>query len=114
EPLARAECPRGCRARRRGGFRRPAPDSRTAGSRGNRHRNRGRALPAVAACHNEPRRWMTMSNVKPAHSLRAENLALAYDGRQVISGLDLEIPDGGITVIVGANACGKSTLLRGI
>ncbi|WP_167041545.1 ABC transporter ATP-binding protein [Salinibacterium sp. ZJ454] len=51
---------------------------------------------------------------KPRHTLRAENLGLAYDGRPVIQGLDLTVPDGQVTVIVGANACGKSTLLRGI
>ncbi len=28
--------------------------------------------------------------------------------------LDVEIPDGSFTVIVGPNACGKSTLLRGL
>ncbi|GAB3617975.1 ABC transporter ATP-binding protein [Okibacterium endophyticum] len=51
---------------------------------------------------------------KHPHDLRAESLHLAYDGHEVIGGLDLEIPAGEITVIVGANACGKSTLLRGI
>lgn len=34
--------------------------------------------------------------------------------RVVVDALDLTIPDGRITVIVGANACGKSTLLRGM
>ncbi|MGY1803886.1 ABC transporter ATP-binding protein [Blastococcus sp. SYSU D00922] len=46
------------------------------------------------------------------HSLAAEELTLAYGERTVIEGLDLLVPAGGITAIVGANACGKSTLLR--
>lgn len=45
-------------------------------------------------------------------SLRVQDLRVAYDDRVVIDGLDLEIPPGRITAIVGANACGKSTLLR--
>jgi len=45
-------------------------------------------------------------------SLRVQGLRVAYDDRVVIDGLDLEIPPGQITTIVGANACGKSTLLR--
>ena len=48
------------------------------------------------------------------HDLRAKDLTLGYDSTEVVSGLDVEIPDGRITVIVGANACGKSTLLRGL
>ncbi|WP_116451454.1 ABC transporter ATP-binding protein [Blastococcus litoris] len=46
------------------------------------------------------------------HSLTAEELTLAYGERTVIEGLDLVVPAGRITGIVGANACGKSTLLR--
>ncbi|ACU38147.1 ABC transporter ATP-binding protein [Actinosynnema pretiosum subsp. pretiosum] len=46
------------------------------------------------------------------HTLAVEDLTIGYGDRTVISGLDLEIPPGRITVIVGANACGKSTLLR--
>ncbi|HEU5084759.1 MAG TPA: ABC transporter ATP-binding protein [Acidimicrobiales bacterium] len=46
--------------------------------------------------------------------LRAEGACLAYDDRVIARDLDIEIPDGRITVIVGANACGKSTLLRGL
>ncbi|WP_440107681.1 ABC transporter ATP-binding protein [Streptosporangium sp. H16] len=46
--------------------------------------------------------------------LRAEGLSLGYDDRAVITDLDLSVLDGKITAIVGANACGKSTLLRGL
>ncbi|TQN42295.1 iron complex transport system ATP-binding protein [Blastococcus colisei] len=46
------------------------------------------------------------------HSLTAEHLTLAYGERTVIEHLDLAVPAGRITAIVGANACGKSTLLR--
>ena len=48
------------------------------------------------------------------HTLETKSLSLSYDGAPVIEGLDLAIPHGKTTVIVGANACGKSTLLRGI
>ncbi|MCM3885883.1 ABC transporter ATP-binding protein [Frankia sp. R82] len=46
--------------------------------------------------------------------LSAHELTLAYDRRVVASGLDIDIPDGEFTVIVGPNACGKSTLLRAL
>ncbi|RDG35424.1 ABC transporter ATP-binding protein [Streptomyces corynorhini] len=46
------------------------------------------------------------------HSLSAERLTLGYGERTVIESLDLAVPPGRITAIVGANACGKSTLLR--
>jgi iron complex transport system ATP-binding protein len=46
--------------------------------------------------------------------LRAEGLSLGYDDRTVITDLDVSILDGKFTAIVGANACGKSTLLRGL
>lgn len=52
--------------------------------------------------------------VLPAHDLRAEDVSLAYDHRLVCDTLSVAIPQGKITVIVGANACGKSTLLRGL
>ncbi|MFD7022581.1 ABC transporter ATP-binding protein [Promicromonospora sukumoe] len=47
-----------------------------------------------------------------AHTLQATGLSLGYKDRTVISGFDLAVPPGRITAIVGANACGKSTLLR--
>jgi iron complex transport system ATP-binding protein len=46
--------------------------------------------------------------------LRAEGLTLAYDGRVVVDDLDVAIPASGFTVVLGPNACGKSTLLRGL
>ncbi|WP_030145151.1 ABC transporter ATP-binding protein [Spirillospora albida] len=46
--------------------------------------------------------------------LTGAGLTLAYDRRTVASGLDVAIPDGSFTVIVGPNACGKSTLLRAL
>ncbi|MFC6487016.1 ABC transporter ATP-binding protein [Nitratireductor sp. GCM10026969] len=46
------------------------------------------------------------------HSLTASQLSAGYGDTDVLSGLDLVVPSGRITVIVGANACGKSTLLR--
>ena len=48
------------------------------------------------------------------HDLRANNLTLGYADADIVRDLDVAIPDGRITVIVGANACGKSTLLRGL
>jgi iron complex transport system ATP-binding protein len=47
-----------------------------------------------------------------SHTLIAEELTLSYDDNVVIKGLDLRVSPGRISVIVGANACGKSTLLR--
>jgi len=46
--------------------------------------------------------------------LRARDLSLGYGDRLVIEGLDLEVPHGAFTAIVGPNACGKSTLLRAL
>ncbi|HLV72256.1 iron complex transport system ATP-binding protein [Actinomadura hallensis] len=49
-----------------------------------------------------------------APELRASGLRLAYDDRVVVEDLDLLVPPGRISVIIGANACGKSTLLRAL
>lgn len=47
-------------------------------------------------------------------AVRAHDLTLSYDGRRVVEHLDLDVPAGRITVVVGPNGCGKSTLLRGL
>ncbi|MCP2032087.1 iron complex transport system ATP-binding protein [Okibacterium sp. HSC-33S16] len=46
--------------------------------------------------------------------LAARNLRLAYDKRVVVDDLSIDLPDGGFTIIVGPNACGKSTLLKAL
>ena len=46
--------------------------------------------------------------------LQAEGVKLGYGPRVIVDDLSLSVPDGEVTVIVGANACGKSTLLRGL
>ena len=46
------------------------------------------------------------------HTLSARELDLGYDGHPVVEGLNLDIPPGRVTMIVGPNACGKSTTLR--
>nr|WP_307842486.1 ABC transporter ATP-binding protein [Salinibacterium sp. NG253] len=55
-----------------------------------------------------------MATQRPPHDLRADNVTLNYGGRDIVSNVSVTIPDGTVTVIVGANACGKSTLLRGL
>ncbi|AYD90394.1 ABC transporter ATP-binding protein [Actinomyces lilanjuaniae] len=44
--------------------------------------------------------------------LSAQEVTIAYDGYTVSADLDVEVPVGGFTAVVGPNACGKSTLLR--
>lgn len=44
--------------------------------------------------------------------LRVEDATIGYDRVVVSEGLSVAIPDASFTVIVGPNACGKSTLLR--
>lgn len=46
--------------------------------------------------------------------LSGSGLTLAYDRRIVAEGLDVTVPDRSFTVIIGPNACGKSTLLRAL
>ena len=48
------------------------------------------------------------------HTLEARDLSLSYDSRPVVRDLSVAVPAGKVSVIVGANACGKSTLLRGL
>ena len=44
--------------------------------------------------------------------LSTRDLVAGYDERTVLDGLNLDLPTDAFTVIVGPNACGKSTLLR--
>ncbi|WP_435174807.1 ABC transporter ATP-binding protein [Actinacidiphila sp. bgisy145] len=51
---------------------------------------------------------------EPPSSLAARDLHLGYEQRAVVRGVSVAIPTGQVTMIVGPNACGKSTLLRGL
>ncbi|WP_266019606.1 ABC transporter ATP-binding protein [Brucella intermedia] len=46
--------------------------------------------------------------------LHADAVTLRYDDRVIVKNLSIVIPDASFTVIVGPNACGKSTLLRAL
>lgn len=56
----------------------------------------------------------TTPSTPPTARLSAESVTLGYNGAPVVSELTASIPDGSFTVIIGPNACGKSTLLRGL
>lgn len=46
------------------------------------------------------------------HSLRSNDIKLGYEQRVIINQMNLQIPNGKISVIIGANGSGKSTLLK--
>ncbi len=46
--------------------------------------------------------------------LKAQQVEIGYGDHSIINNLDVEIPDGKVTSIIGPNGCGKSTLLKGI
>jgi len=46
--------------------------------------------------------------------LKIKNLQVAYGGIEAVKGIDLEVPDGSIVTLIGANGAGKSTTLRSI
>ncbi|MBQ7475152.1 MAG: metal ABC transporter ATP-binding protein [Clostridia bacterium] len=46
--------------------------------------------------------------------LTCRDLALGYDGRELISGIDFEVDPGDYLVVVGENGSGKSTLMKTI
>ncbi|GAA1164875.1 ABC transporter ATP-binding protein [Microbacterium oxydans] len=50
----------------------------------------------------------------PHPALEARGLVVAYDGKVVVDGVDLALPEGSFTVILGPNASGKSTVLRAL
>ena len=50
--------------------------------------------------------WQTMLKIKDLH--------VSYGGIKALRGVDLEVPDGKIVTLIGANGAGKSTTLRTI
>ncbi|MEU3193418.1 ABC transporter ATP-binding protein [Streptomyces sp. NPDC006992] len=63
--------------------------------------DRARTAAAAGPAAGEPR-------------LTGHDLTLAYDQRTIARELDVAVPDRSFTVVVGPNACGKSTLLRAL
>lgn len=45
-------------------------------------------------------------------AFRIENLSSGYQDNLILNGLNIVIPEGQITTIIGPNGCGKSTLLK--
>lgn len=55
-----------------------------------------------------------MDAVTTAPGIAGTNLRIGYGGAPIVDGVDVRIPPGELTVIIGPNACGKSTLLRSL
>ena len=45
-------------------------------------------------------------------AISVKNLCVAYENNTIIEDLSLSIPKGKVSIIIGANGCGKSTFLR--
>ena len=48
------------------------------------------------------------------NSIETKNINISYGNVNIVENLNLEIPKGKITTIIGANGCGKSTILKTI
>jgi len=46
--------------------------------------------------------------------LESRGVVAGYAGTTILDGIDLKIPDGRVTILVGPNGCGKSTLLKSL
>lgn len=46
--------------------------------------------------------------------LTAEKLSISYVSTSIINNIDLHIPEGKMSIIIGSNGCGKSTILRSL
>ena len=47
-------------------------------------------------------------------ALTGAGLVVGYGGPPVLDGVDVVIPEGAVTALIGPNGCGKSTLLRAL
>ena len=74
----------------------------TTGLDGHGTRADDRPVPVPAQLPDEPG-WLSV-----------RGLDVAYDGVQVLFGVDIDIPQGQVTALLGTNGAGKSTLLRAI
>ncbi|MBI4575915.1 MAG: ATP-binding cassette domain-containing protein [Planctomycetes bacterium] len=55
-----------------------------------------------------------MESALPDPAVAARALVVRYGDRAVLDGVDVEVPRGAITVVLGGSGCGKSTLLRAL
>ena len=55
---------------------------------------------------------MGMASLTPASAVRLHDVRVAYDGTEVLRGIDLELHTGEWLGLIGPNGSGKSTLLR--
>jgi iron complex transport system ATP-binding protein len=46
------------------------------------------------------------------HELEARSVVAGYEKKEILHGISVRIPPNRISVLIGANACGKSTLLK--
>jgi len=46
--------------------------------------------------------------------LKIDDLSVHYGGIHALQGINLEVPDGKIVTLIGANGAGKSTTLKAI
>ncbi|HOE57718.1 MAG TPA: ATP-binding cassette domain-containing protein, partial [Bacillota bacterium] len=46
--------------------------------------------------------------------LKIDNLVVAYGGIEALKGISLEVEEGKIVTLIGANGAGKSTTLRSV
>lgn len=46
--------------------------------------------------------------------LDLQNLSVSYGGIKAVKGINLEVPEGKVVTLIGANGAGKSTILRSI
>lgn len=55
-----------------------------------------------------------MSSALPTNRLAAKGICVTLQKNTILNNLDIEIPDQKVSIIIGPNACGKSTLLRSL
>jgi len=57
---------------------------------------------------------MTSGQPQPAHAVEAIGLHASIAGSHVLQGVDLRVPAGGVTALLGRNGVGKTTTLRSL